>query len=736
MTSPNLLAPYLKITLGAIGNLAAETFTIGDGKLVSASIQLGEGTLQSNCSFAVRDHSRTLLDKFLAYIESIDGLSELNDPTPIASDLTQTVNTNPESHVGSPELESQPGQVIYDNVQASTYGYGESTQGGQIGAYGDRIQWSGLFAAMADTRYKYASMRVTNLTNNKSIVVKIVDRGPFAVVNGRAARPLREHPTRKIDLVPGAWSALTNGASPGIVNVKIEWLQPGTAAPSTLPATQQQKDAAISTEQQKEKATSPQTVTSTVSATTSPQKIASNPAITLVGSQITIEAGYNGESIAAWSFIHTGLRYSLFDPDLLEFSGQAATWVMTQRLKNTVYQKLTLKKLATKITASYGMSLEMSEDGPYYEYFPQRGQNDYEFLLAEARRIGYRVYTKGRKLIIEPRSKISTPDIFVLEYGVNMGLSFEITHEAQSDTKGGARNSDPGNRTSTGVVKFEIDPDTGKVNQTKKESSDGLGADTTAIISGNTLPTPKPRTNGTTSNVDSERKENEKRIKGIKATASFPTTPEALLITPDTPLQTKNVSVTADRYWVVDSVELTYKEGGFTTNLNLYSPLRNKYPSGDINTPSTTAPPAQTPAVPFDANAPKFIRPTTGPITSLHRTENPKRPNHRGIDYGVSVGTSVVAAASGTVSNVVTGCRVGDTACGGGYGNVVYVDHGGGWQTRYAHLSSVSVSNGQSVKQGQVVGLSGNSGHSTGPHLHMEIRKDGQDLNPRKYIPN
>ncbi|WP_062296944.1 peptidoglycan DD-metalloendopeptidase family protein [Nostoc piscinale] len=733
MTSPNLLAPYLKVTVGAIGSLQSETFMIGDGKLVSATVQLGEGTLQSNCSFTVRDPDKRLLDKFLAYIESVDGLDQLTEPAPRISDISTTVNTNPESHVGKPELETQPGQVIYANAQASTYGYGESTQGGQIGAYGDRIQWNGLFAAMVDTKYKYASMRVTNLTTGKSIVVKVVDRGPFAVVNGRAARPLREHPTRKIDLTPGAWSALTNGAAPGIINVKIEWIQPGTIAASPNQPSKEQVDAAIATEQKKESTQSQPTIPV-------PEKAPANPSTrTLVGSQITIEAGYDGQTIAAWSFIHNGLRYSLFDPDLLEFSGQAATWVMTRRLKNTVYQKMTFKKLATKIAAAYGITVVMSEEGPYYEYFPQRGQNDYELLLAEARRIGYRVHTKGAKLYIEPREKSSVvnPDTFVLEYGVNMGLSFDITHQAESDTKGGARSSDPGNRTTTGIVKFEIDPDTGKVKQTKKESDAGLGNDTTAIISGNALPTPKPRTDGTTANVDSQRRENEKRIKGIKANASFPTTPEALLITPDTALQTKGISVTADRYWVVDSVELQYKEGGFTTNLNLYSPLRNKYPSSDINTPtqSTSPPPPQSPATPFDANAPKFVRPTTGPITSLHRTENPKRPNHRGIDYGASAGTPVVAAASGTVSNVVTGCKVGDGACGGGYGNIVYLNHGNGWETRYAHLTTVTVANGATINQGQQVGTVGNTGRSRGAHLHFETRKDGNDLNPRKYIP-
>ncbi|AUT00887.1 hypothetical protein CLI64_11030 [Nostoc sp. CENA543] len=744
MTSPNLLSPYLKITVGSIGSLKADTFTIGDGKLVSAEVELGEGTLQSNCKFTVRDPNRELLDKYLAHVEQVEGLNELNDPNPTQADLTATVNPNPTSHVGNPSLETQPGQVIYENVQASTYGYGEVTQGGQIGAYGDRIQWDGLFAAMVNTKYKYATMRVTNLTNNKQILVKVVDRGPFAVENGRAARPLREHPTRKIDLVPGAWKALTNGAAPGIVNVKIEWIQPGTATASDVQATKQQKETAQEIEQRKEVANTPATnttpqvaATQSVSTASVTKKVASSSAKTLVGAQITVELGYNGTTIAAFSFIHTGLRYSLFDPDLLEFRGQAATWVMTRRLKNTVYQKMTFKKLATKICAAYGMALTMSEEGPYYEYFPQRGQNDYEFLLAEARRIGYRVHVKGRTLTIEPREKIISANTFTLEYGVNMGISFEITHEAESDTKGGARASDPSNRGTTGVIKYQIDPATGKVKQTKKESTSALGGDTTAIISGNALPTPKPKTDGTTAAADSQRRENEKRIKGIKASAVFPTTEEALLITPDTPFRTRGVSITADRYWVVENVRHTYTEGGLTTDVDLYSPLRNKYPSTDINQPPSITPNVpQAPGVPFDADAPKFIRPTTGPITSRHRTENPKRPRHQGIDYGAAAGTPVVASASGTVVDVVSGCRVGNGSCGGGYGNKVDIDHGGGWLTRYAHLTEVNVTNGQTVSQGQKIGTVGNTGKSFGNHLHWEVRKSGADLNPRKFIPN
>lgn len=104
-----------------------------------------------------------------------------------------------------------------------------------------------------------------------------------------------------------------------------------------------------------------------------------------------------------------------------------------------------------------------------------------------------------------------------------------------------------------------------------------------------------------------------------------------------------------------------------------------------------------------------FVRPTAGRKTQgIH--------GHNGIDFHASEGTAVVAAAAGTV--VVSR----DSGWNGGYGQYIVIKHSNGTQTLYAHLSSNVVSEGQEVSQGQLVGLSGATGKSEGPHLHFEVR--------------
>jgi murein DD-endopeptidase MepM/ murein hydrolase activator NlpD len=98
---------------------------------------------------------------------------------------------------------------------------------------------------------------------------------------------------------------------------------------------------------------------------------------------------------------------------------------------------------------------------------------------------------------------------------------------------------------------------------------------------------------------------------------------------------------------------------------------------------------------------------------------------HTGLDFRSSIGDPVRATAAGTVD--VAGPS-------GGYGNMVEIDHGNGFSTRYGHLSAIEVKVGQKVQIGQIIGRVGSTGRSTGPHLHYETRIDGEPVDPQKFL--
>lgn len=102
------------------------------------------------------------------------------------------------------------------------------------------------------------------------------------------------------------------------------------------------------------------------------------------------------------------------------------------------------------------------------------------------------------------------------------------------------------------------------------------------------------------------------------------------------------------------------------------------------------------------------------PVPTGHKTQGLHGPGHRGIDIGAPKGTPIYASASGTVFFARTGWN-------GGYGNLVIVDHPNGTRTLYAHQSKIATHTGDSVKQGEIIGYVGSTGHSTGPHIHFEV---------------
>ena len=118
--------------------------------------------------------------------------------------------------------------------------------------------------------------------------------------------------------------------------------------------------------------------------------------------------------------------------------------------------------------------------------------------------------------------------------------------------------------------------------------------------------------------------------------------------------------------------------------------------------------------------------PTTPLITSRFGESSGSRSYvHTGVDLATSLGTPIYAVAAGTVITATYN---------GSYGNMIAIDHGDGIQSWYAHCNSLNVSVGQTVDAGTMIATVGSTGNSTGPHLHLEIRINGQAVNPQNYL--
>jgi len=121
---------------------------------------------------------------------------------------------------------------------------------------------------------------------------------------------------------------------------------------------------------------------------------------------------------------------------------------------------------------------------------------------------------------------------------------------------------------------------------------------------------------------------------------------------------------------------------------------------------------------PVDGEITSEFGPRTHPITGEHKM-------HEGLDFAAPHGTPIRAADAGTVTYA---------GVMGGYGNVVMVKHANGLQTLYAHTSSMDVSVGDKVGRGEVIARVGSTGMSTGPHLHFEVQRDGEAVDPERHL--
>lgn len=141
--------------------------------------------------------------------------------------------------------------------------------------------------------------------------------------------------------------------------------------------------------------------------------------------------------------------------------------------------------------------------------------------------------------------------------------------------------------------------------------------------------------------------------------------------------------------------------------------------------PGTAAAPARR-AVSIPSIIPvEGVRLTSGYGMRVHPVLGGRRA-HKGIDLGAPVGTPIRATADGVVNMA---------DWNGGYGLYVELAHGSDMETRYGHMSRIAVAQGQQVRKGDVIGYVGSTGRSTGPHLHYEVRVNGESVNPMLYMP-
>ena len=126
---------------------------------------------------------------------------------------------------------------------------------------------------------------------------------------------------------------------------------------------------------------------------------------------------------------------------------------------------------------------------------------------------------------------------------------------------------------------------------------------------------------------------------------------------------------------------------------------------------------------PAATTASGWTTPVDGKVTSGY---GPRwGSTHKGIDFAATTGESVRAANGGVVRSA---------SWNGGYGNVVVIDHDNGVSTLYAHNSSMTVKPGQRIEAGEVIAKAGSTGHSTGPHVHFEVKVDGETVDPRPWL--
>jgi murein DD-endopeptidase MepM/ murein hydrolase activator NlpD len=701
-----------------------DTWQTGDRTLISASVTLSSNSRSSSCTFKLNDPDNKIAGKYIQTSFKEKGIVGL---PPEASKAQNTVSL---SDANSNEVGDIPPAIIAEaRRQGVTAPHkiafilavaeGESSfnhnayndEGGAYGQYGGR----GLSQITHDYNYKKWGTRLgVDLLGNPDLAFK---------------------PNISTTILVGGLKEGWTGAG-GIDKWMPSPDSDRQAAYSNIQGGVWRNDYEVFYQKWLKKIATIDAQSSTNAPTTSAAASAPLPEseeVSAKGRVIEIQLGFEANrSILTAEFIHTGTDTNHLGETI--FSGQSIRAALNRIKRNAAYKDITLAQLAQKVAKAYGLKAvtDPGMEKIQFQYVDQSGITDHQLLVRECNFHGYQISDKGASLVFSRPSAIESGYILYFLGGdldtwsisdkaadqleVLKDASTKFTASTEGTVRDEAKNTiDP----KTGqVVKLQAEPQRAKT-KTQQETTKLPGS------TGSTSSAPVSDPTQTGAAV----RQIEKRVKGLPANFTVPTTPALLRFTPTTAFNTAgHPHPVFNRIWMVDTISHHYDLGTVATEISAFTPMDVKVieepstaVSGGSQTPSLTG--WVQPIAPGSATS-------CGPRCEFGHARGKL---HAGLDLGGYGDDTVMAAKDGVV--ILARNSLDDD-----YGKLIKIRHADGWQSWYAHLANISITEGTQVKAGQAIGVRGGSGEDSltryDTHLHFEIRDPkGNPIDPRKVLP-
>lgn len=513
------------------------------------------------------------------------------------------------------------------------------------------------------------------------------------------------------------------------------------------------------------------------------------------GTEIIVELGPHPAQAIAWHFIHTGTTVAGRAPDTVKFEGKCIRWEMSRRNVNATWEDITLRELAEMVAEAFGRDLLMEGSGPTYAALDATGISLYGLLLRECKAIGYRVFDEGNALVIEPYRPQFTG--FVITRQILIGMPSSVDRATGDSYKSAspepASPSAPAEQ--AGEAPLEIDPLTGETKQVAPENSTGVGALNVAAITGNAAPplhgvvAQPPHGEASAATIAATQSEEpipdnplpvyrgvlpdsvtglptqqigaidladgtaqaeaiadeSRRVMSYETQIEIRTTPASLTLVPgqivaiaEDCFENRTARDAWSKEWRISQIRRSFKGGSIATTLDIYTPQAQKPPQPKAAAGAASSTPggaaSNVTLQPGELIWPMRIEGNSsanGSGTSCTEWGYDRNRLHDGIDFGgwgIQPDPDLVWASGQG--------RVIKSHYEDGYGNIVEIEHAGGYMTFYAHLDSIDPAMvvGAEVGQGQKVGIRGATGGGYAIHLHFGVHLNGESVNPRDHI--